>query len=483
MDLPDLASPSSTLSPPNGNSLRPPSSENASPHGRVPKKQPIPAAIPLRGSPSSKAPISPPTSPGYAGYAQRYETLLEDQRKLHDEERALWHIERRELQAKIKQLEDSLRQFYSTYDKQVDTPTRKAKSNTGSLKNPPSTSSSPGSASSNWKNTKVWHGPSSNVEPTRTFSQVLKGSMRSGNRVSSINDKSQSAMQKSFRDDQGNKQSPPSKSNSINGEDIDKNLDGIKFKASALTPESVQNIMTPQSPSPKSPSPSKASPPTIELPSPSTVAELENRLKQNAGHTPLSRHIYIDPDGTESDPTTPTPTQPEQERPPLEPNPSMVKSPSERANSYFPAPPDNDGANEDPPFKGQLGLTNDESKDQHFSAPPDNDGANEDPPLKGQLGLTNDESKDQHFLDKLDSKLMQAVHESPTVAGASQEKEDEGKEVEPSEGKSIEAPEPVVELRIKRSMNFGSEFGDPNLGKEYAEYVGYMITRSPDDKA
>lgn len=359
---------------------------------------------------------------------------MERQRKVHSEERDLWHIERKELEEKIVKLEVSLRRYQAISSSQATSPIEKS----GSAANSSFWSlwGAEGSRGTSTSSTgdEVWRGPKTDVQPTRTFSANSTQTHRS-DRLPSIAENAHTRNRKESSEHSTDKQGAPHKP-SINGADIDKNLDGITFKTGGLAPGVVKNIMTPQSPSPVHASPSKVSPGTIPLPSNKLEAP-EDILTRDAGHTPLARRSYSNYDGPGSADAE-TPTQPELERPPLEPHTTAVKLPSERSDSYFPPVP------EEPEPAG-----------------------NEDPELKGPLGLTNDASADNKFLSALDSKLEQAAKsspdnlDSPAVAGASSNTTTD------QDGGDDDVPEFDHEprLRIKRSINFGSAFGSKSCGR------------------
>ena len=358
---------------------------------------------------------------------------MERQRKVHSEERDLWHIERKELEEKIVKLEVSLQRYQAISSSQATSPIEKsdpaANSNFWSLL---STEGSRGTSTSGTGD-EVWRGPKTDFQPTRTFTGNSTQPHKSGDRLPSIAENAHTRNRKESSEHSTDKQGAPHKP-SINGADIDKNLDGITFKASGRAPGVAKNIMTPQSPSPGPASPSKVSSGTISLPSNALEAP-EHILIKDAGHTPLTRRSYFNNDGASSD--ADTPTQPEMERPPLEPHTTAVKLPSERSDSYFPPVPDK----------------------------PEPIG-NEDPELKGPLGLTNDASEDSKFLSALDSKLEQAAKssdnlESPAVAGASNPISNQGGD----DVSGFEQPDHEPRLKIKRSFNFGSEFGSRSCGR------------------
>lgn len=244
---------------------------------------------------------------------------------------------------------------------------------------------------------------------------------------------------------------------SVSGTELDKNLDGINFRSTTLSPVLAKKVMTPQSPSPRSPSPSRLSPRTIQLPC-SKLEEPIDPYTKDAGHTPLARRTYLNGDGAYSEGDGATPTQPGLGRPPLEPHVSFAKLPSERSDSYFPVAEDESQVEEDKSRDGE-----DKSRDEKDrSRDAEDNSRDEDPELRGPLGLNNKQGEDNQFLNELDSKLLQAARSgsfSPPSVGLDR------KDFPKEEGKDFEQPEPEPRLRIKRSMNFGSAFGAKSLGK------------------
>ena len=368
---------------------------------------------------------------------------MERQRQTFDEERALWNTERTELYEKIAQLESSLRRYHptssgqisSSFDKSVS-PFQSYSSLLGVLSN---NGSSPTSATTTGN--EVWRGPKPDVKPTRTFSdpttQFSKPGARS--RMPSIAEDTTCGQKDSSKMQIGLHKP------SVSSAAIDKNLDGINFRSSTLSQVSTKKVMTPQSPSPRTSSPSRLSPRTIQLP-PSKFEAPVDPYTKDAGHTPLAPRAYCNNDGASSDGNGTTPTQHEMERPPLEPHASRAKLPSERSDSYFPtAEEGSQDGNHDTQDK------EDKSRD-------------EDPELKGPLGLDNGKNEgegDKHFLNELDSRLLQAARsDAPSPNGT-----DLGSDSPPEHGKDFEQPEREPKLRIKKSMNFGSAFGEKPFGK------------------
>ncbi|KAK3167598.1 hypothetical protein OEA41_010725 [Lepraria neglecta] len=426
----DSSSPASLTSPPRRvRELT--QSENDASSSRVPRQQTVASASRLPGSSSRSSPSPQPAS---ARYIKQFHALMERQRQVHNDERALWIIERMELQEKVTQLENSLRRHEAISTSQVSSPVEKSGSGADSgflsLLNPDGSRHTSTSTTGD----EPWRGPKNAVQPTRTFSDDSTQSAKP-DRLPSIAENPLSSRRHRQSSEHSTDRPDTHHKPSIDGAEIDKDLDGITLKASGLTLSiAPKNIMTPQSPSP-----AKVSPGTIELP-PSTLGVPEDPYTKHAGHTPLVHGTYLNNDGASSTGSADveTPTQPEQERPPLEPQHSRVRLPSERSDSYFPTAP----------------------KETY----------DEDPELQGQLGLTNDDSKDRPFLDAVDSKLEQAARkkrsEPDAVAGAAdQEGEGDSGDKGGEEDKEFEQPEREPQLRIKRSMNFGSAFGFKNCGK------------------
>ena len=419
-------------------------SENESPQARVPRSQFVTSASPLPGSS-----IQMSTSPQAASarYVKQFQAFMEHQRQNFDEERALWNTERMELHEKIALLEGSLRQYQTKIPSQVSSPVKISHS---ALQNEThfrvlANKERPKHTSATTAGDEVWRGPKPDVQPTRTFSDPTTSLTKPGDpsRLPSIAEdttcgrKDSSDMQLGFHKP------------SVSGAEIDKNLDGINFKSSILSPIPTQKVMTPQSPSPRTSSPPFFSPGAIELPPSRFEARLDLYTK-DAGHTPRARHTDLD--GASSDDNGLTPTQAATDRPPIESHGSSAKLPSERSDSYFPEVED-EAQNEkenNVPQKDEFEDAKDESRD-------------EDPELKGPLGLDNSKGEDDPFLHELDSKLLQAARSEafgPPRTGLDTEDPSTKDET------AFEQPEHEPKLRIKRSMNFGSAFGAKTCGKD-----------------
>ncbi|KAL9002796.1 MAG: hypothetical protein Q9188_004299 [Gyalolechia gomerana] len=339
-------------------------------------------------------------------YTDQYQKALFDQRKAFDSERAMWEIERADLMETIAALETSLRQ---------QQPSRFDPSRLGSY---PGASGGRHATSSSGK--EIWRGTGgkSAAQPTRFFSE--SGTTHSTSTTENI---------------------PPGRSLSESishsasfhrpsslGHDAQKHFDGITFKSPPKTTQGGLGSRAAASsaqPLSSSHSSSRESPRGLKLPS---VEEEPDNLTRHAGHTPLARTVP-GLDGTISviDSDLPTPLHTEQERHPVEPRASIAKIPSERSESYFPEPAD--------------------EYDQDLE-------------LRGQLSLKNDASEDNRFLNELDTKLARAAESSTPPATITKPNESSVHEDE-----MFDQPEPEPKLRIKRSLNFGSQLGG-NFGPQ-----------------
>ena len=410
--------------------------ENGPPQGRASRQQSVPSASRLPGS-SSRMFISPQVAS--ARYVKQFQALMEHQRHTFDEERALWNIERMELHEKITQLAGSLHQYQAISPSQISSSINSSDSESHRNSSVWSLLSKDGSSDTSTDTTgdEIWRGPKTDVQPTRTFSDPTTQSTkpRGRDRLPSIAEDT-TCGRKDSSDLQSGLRKP-----SVSGAQTDKSLDGINFKSSTFSPV-PDKVMTPQSPSPRTTSPSRLSPGTIQLPSYRYDSPLDPYTK-DAGHTPLARRTYFHIDGASSEGDGATPTQPEMERPPLEPHVSFAKLPSERSDSYFPV------------VDRESRDDKDTSRDGEETSP------DEDSELKAPLGLNSYKGDDEQFLNELDSKLLQAARSeefSPSGVGSDKESflDNDGE---------FEQPEDEPKLRIKRSMNFGSAFGAKTCGK------------------
>lgn len=407
---------------------------NKDSENRIPNDRTSQMAIPLSGQQlvNSASPIyrSPDKTSvlahvGSPHYVQQFRDVMDRQREAFDSERVLWQTERTELQQKILRLEASLRRYQAISSSQVVSPIEKSGTASGTAGVHNNADDVPRQTTAG---DEFWRGSGgkSDARPTRTFSESSNWPLKVGDRLPSIDEapitgtpKGSFALNPAIAGD-GYKIAVPNID--------DKNLDGINFKQSTRVASISMSLMTPQSPSPLQPlSPANLSPKANPVPS-FLVAPFDPYTK-DAGHTPLARKSQYDLDGSAISSDLATPTQPEVEKPPLEPRVSLARPPSERAESYFPLLDEKNG----------------------------------DIALKEPLGLKNSNREDRNFLQELDSKLLQAASAKPQKSRTAN-KENLAEEVLPP---PFDQPEPEPKLRIKRSMNFGSQFGAAPCGKGF----------------
>ena len=398
---------------------------------------------------TSEMPEPPATSPALPlivapCYFPQIHALMEHQRQVHQKERELWHIERTGLYEKINKLESALRdlqEYQSTLAHQGSFSGRKNRRNRKKERKGNGTSSTSallGTDASRHttgieSQEAVWH-PKPKVPPSRVFSDSVPQRLEARLQDSPKAERNTTPGRKDPRKD------PPRSRDVLTQPRIDtpqvyKDIDGVIFRRYPRQTSNTQNIMTPQSPSPKPSSPGRVSPHAIES-AYTRLSALENPYTKHAGHTPLASRTNLGTDGATSLPPSEsaTPTQPETDPPPSNRRTVRLKRPSERSESYFPS-----------------------------SQP--NETGDADPELKGPLGLTNAQPEDDAFLAELNSRLATAAaaagYKPAAVAGTSASEEPPKEE----ESTDFEQPEEEPKLKLKRSMNFGSIFGDGTLGK------------------
>lgn len=364
-------------------------------------------------------------------YVHQFHALMDNQRQLFHAEHELWQIERTELHEKITQLEASLRRYRTLCRSSVSSPTE---SNGSGSKDPPNVENANELRPAVGTGDEFWRGSGGrrDAQPVRIFPSSPDAS-------STVEDRWTIVARDPLAYKPGLTAFPIitidsgllSKA-SIRGIEEDKNLDGITFRKSSLALTINESVVTPPPSSPPQSSPlAQRTPGTVSLPSSLLTAPCDPYTK-DAGHTPLAPKSeyssYEDLGATLSGLTTPT--QPEMELPPPDPPTSVVKVPSESADSYFP----------------DL----DELKDGDIE-------------LREPLGLKNNGVHDKNFLTELDSKLLKAARSEKLRSESTKS----GKENIEAEEKIYSQADPEPKLRIKRSMNFGSQFGTSTLGKDF----------------
>ena len=412
-------------------------------------------------SSASQLPHKPSFSTAFSHVAsddllEEYRAVIDQYREAHDKEKAafnrereLWGLERQGLRQRIQELEGAVRQFQFRSGSEAISPRDQSQVRNGGVNHfsgvkPPSRTGSTDSAGN-----EIWRGAGGrgDAHPSRQFSdspKIIPHIPSIDSHLPSISESTDPLRRKSVGFNVPEPLSPKQHA-SIPGDSIDSNLDGISFKSSGLAPAIMGIVLTPpgesSSPlaravSPPRSSTSNARPdikrPVISLSSSNLKAE--DLLVKDAGHTPLPRlEDYSGSSGT------PIGSLAEEEKSAKEPRPSIAavvapRLPTERSNSYFPAVAD--VLDEDPALKEPLTL------DQ----------------------LANGKENDS-FLNQLNSKLLEhqrSLGNSPT--------EQDGKEagnnssiLDGAGTGSVDEPEP--QLKMKKSMNFGTQFGAANCGK------------------
>ena len=380
------------LPPPIISPPRLPSSVHSDPSDQLPTvRGPLPSQSSVRRMATSSG-ASSTSQLASARYVRQFRALLEHQRELFDEERALWQTERSDLHDRILFLETSLRETRNGSSSQAHSGSRHVSS-----------------GDEFWRGT----GGKGDTQPTRTFSTTSEQSNGHAQRLASISEhlppegSGVSPLTESIHRASIHRPSIPELKKSII-------FDGINFRQPSHAPSMSTEVIGSQSPSP-----SRIANGTLRL-SPLQLVPPTSYVTEHAGHTPLVRDPVNGTDGTSSavSTRTATPIEIRKENPLVDSCASFAKPPSERSDSYFAA---------------ILAETL------------------EDPAMSGPLGLGDENtSEDKNFLDQVDLKLKEAARQ---VQNGSTEESDI----------LSDPPENEPRLRIKRSMNFGSQLGGSKI--------------------
>lgn len=231
----------------------------------------------------------------------------------------------------------------------------------------------------------------------------------------------------------------------------DDTIDGVLTKKpifqSSFDEKLIEAHLSPaiQSPTINSASPHSPSAHTPDRPSPNpntlyvSLDDLEPKLKRDAGHTPLPR-IDSNFSGSNATPLQENSAYSKPVR--LAAQNLPVRPPHERADSYFPEITTTD--------------TSEPSNNESFNVN-DNDEKDEDPSLTGPLGLTSDTTQNKDFMNQLDARLLV---EAKKVLGQAPPRSPSETSRDGDAGKEEEFPD----LKLKKSMNFGSEYGTCRVG-------------------
>jgi hypothetical protein len=430
-------------------------SENSSGpiHGRhsiatthVPLLPPVASASQL---PKHSFPIHNPI-PGVdiSAYIEQCRNLNTQLRETHESERRVWDIERTALKARIKELEQKL-------NRARDPKRRSSNDSSGAnLDSFQSTfaafngfnGSTRGRISSDsaiQSSQPVWKGPEFTPPVTRVFSH--------DDDITHLPSISEDDPLPPLTKELSPTSQEKTESVPVPIEQVDKTLDGITLRSTALT-SSFNKVASPQLTSPAhSPSPKPKHPADglMHVEMKGLLTPLDEKLKRHAGHTPMAFDGTVSTSSTSSERITPRQEKPyapvPTRRPPLRP--------SEHSDSYFSFVSDA-GSHQD--VKDQV-IREEPEIEEEAVLPTD-----EDPPLTGPLMLdpaAKSEASNM-FLGLVDAKLSEAAarrsRKDSLLSNGSQEATANGRHEGSSNQKDTnDGPK----LRVRNSTNFGSAWG------------------------
>lgn len=386
---------------------------------------------------------------------ERERKAFEEERKLFEDERKLWNTERTLLQTKINDLEAIINNKKGEKRRYSNKSTRSSaqsfRSDYGQFSSFNSVSGPRVSSTSNIS-PPIWEGPENAAPASRVFSDlnsqatnpfIEEQTKHTNGHLPSI---SETGSFPGLEKEISPSSVPPDRPMSIpiRIDKIDKNLDGITLKSTALAPSFVAKVVTSEVTQPQrslSPSSKPAGSGGLRVGMDGLLLPLDEKLKLHAGHTPIA----IDTAGSTgptSNQTTEIPT-PIQEIP-LAPASTTCRPPprpTEKSDSYFSSIADED---QDP-------MRNNEGEGKE----------NEDPELTGPLALSSNNEHEQSnaFLDTLDAKLMMEAKRYVESPESTQFDEND----QPG-GPAGTQDDEGLRLRMRKSTNFGSAFGSSRCG-------------------
>ncbi|KAK5061494.1 hypothetical protein LTR84_008038 [Exophiala bonariae] len=431
--------------------------QNLPMHGRhsiatthVPLLPPVASASQLpKHSFSIHNPVPGVDISAYIDQCRRLNTQL---RETHESERRVWDIERTALKARIKELEqkinrardpkrrssndssaanrDSFRTSFASYNG-FNGPAR------GRILSEPATHLAQ----------PVWKGPEFTPPVTRVFSH--------DDDIAHLPSISENAPLAPLTKEVSPTSQERAESIPVPIEQVDKTLDGITLRSTALT-SSFNKVASPQFISPvQSPSPRPKHPADglMQVEIKGLLSPLDEKLKRHAGHTPMAF------DGTVSSSASSERITPRQEKP-YAPVPTRRPPlrPSENSDSYF-------------SFSSEAGRHTD-VKDQIIQEEPEMEedpvhATEEDPALTGPLMLDPGAKSEASstFLGLVDAKLSEAAaarrsRKDSLLSNGSQDTGTNGRD----EASSAQADNDGPKLRVRNSTNFGSAWGQDAPG-------------------
>jgi hypothetical protein len=397
---------------------------------------------------------------------ERERKVFEEERKLFEGERKLWNAERALLRAKIADLQAAVSKSKSEKRKYSNESTKSSAQTFRSDLGQPSFNSGSGSRAPSMPNASppIWEGPENMARASRVFSEpnAFPTSPFSEDQIKHTNGHlpsiSENGSFPALEREISPFSLPPERAMSvpISIDKIDKNLDGITLKSTALVSSFVTTARTPDAITPQrsqSPNSKSAVGGGLRVEMDRLISPLDEKLKLHAGHTPMALGTEGST-GPTSNHSTEIPT-PVQEKPPAPASTAYrpLPRPTEKSDSYFSFSADN----------AQESKTKHEGEDNQ--APKSNyeneEKENEDPELTGQLALSsnNDHGQSNAFLDTLDAKLM--VEAKKYVRSPDSNQSDEKDQSDTPGGTQDDEG---LKLRMKKTTNFGSAFGSNRCG-------------------
>ena len=413
---------------------------------------------------------------------------FEKEKQAFNRERKMWNTERSRLKSRIADLELKLniaqraggQRRYSN-DSTTAPGVESFRSTYGSFSGPSVTSSASSSRQPSQEKDKIttpiWEGPEVTAPVTRVFS----------------NDDQKAVMHlPSISEDEpinGDTVSPKTDLPAvpIPIETLDRSLEGIMIKSTALAPSFVARINSgPHSPA-HSPSPRPHPAEGLAMEMNNLLSPLDEKLRRNAGHTPMNFGTNGASTGGNS---TEHPT-PKAERPVAPASTARpLLRPSENSDSYFSFVGESKGTfNNDSSDaidekrradvrRGTLSQAGPILREDSVEEPELDD----DPALQGPLMLDPAAKlkSSNSFLDLVDAKLQEEIKQHPEVStepsqtaavvspgmsnGNSSRSPEHDDEYERKQ-KELEADDGMPKLKMKRSMNFGSAWGGTFPGR------------------